>query len=120
MNPRVKALFFHFFTLVFFVLIAVAYFHPVLQGKTILQTDIQQYNGMAKEQTDFRDKTGEEPFWTNSAFGGMPTFQLGARYPHHYVKDLDRLVRFLPRPADYLFLYFIGFLYTAMLSENRL
>ena len=109
MNPRVKALFFHFFTIVFFVLVALAYFHPVLQGKTILQSDIQQYNGMAKEQTDFRDKEGEEPFWTNSAFGGMPTYQLGARYPHHYVKDLDRLIRFLPRPADYLFLYFIGF-----------
>lgn len=109
MNPRVKALFFHFFTIVFFVLVAVAYFHPVLQGKTILQSDIQQYNGMAKEQTDFRDKEGEEPYWTNSAFGGMPTYQLGARYPHHYVKDLDRIIRFLPRPADYLFLYFIGF-----------
>ncbi len=109
MNPRVKALFFHFFTIVFFVLVALAYFHPVLQGKTILQSDIQQYNGMAREQTDFRDKEGVEPFWTNSAFGGMPTYQLGARYPHHYVKDLDRVIRFLPRPADYLFLYFIGF-----------
>ncbi len=109
MNPRVKALFFHFFTIVFFVLVALAYFHPVLQGKTILQSDILQYNGMAKEQTDFREKQGEEPFWTNSAFGGMPTYQLGARYPHHYVKDLDRIIRFLPRPADYLFLYFLGF-----------
>ncbi len=109
MNPSVKALFTHFFTLVLFVLIAVAFFHPVLQGKAILQSDIQQYNGMAREQNDFRNSEGEEPYWTNSAFGGMPTYQLGARYPHHYVKDLDRLIRFLPRPADYLFLYFVGF-----------
>lgn len=109
MNTSVKALFTHFFTLVFFVLVALAFFHPVLQGKTILQSDIQQYNGMAKEQTEFREGEEKEPYWTNSAFGGMPTFQLGARYPHHYVKDLDRLIRFLPRPADYLFLYFIGF-----------
>ena len=109
MNRSVKALFIHFFTIVFFVLAAVAYFHPVLQGKTILQSDIQQYNGMAREQTEFRDREGEEPYWTNSAFGGMPTYQLGAQYPYHYVKDLDRIIRFLPRPADYLFLYFLGF-----------
>ena len=64
---------------------------------------------MAKEQTDFRKKTGEEPYWTNSAYGGMPTYQLGAQYPHDYVKKLDRVIRFLPRPADYLFLYFLGF-----------
>ncbi len=109
MNNRVKALFTHFFTIVFFTVVALAFFHPVLQGKTILQSDIQQYNGMAREQTEFREETGEEPYWTNSAFGGMPTFQLGARYPHHYIKDLDRIIRFLPRPSDYLFLYFIGF-----------
>ena len=109
MNTSVKALFTHFFTLVFFIAVAVAYFHPVLQGKAIYQSDIQQYNGMASEQTAFRATTGEEPYWTNSAFGGMPTYQLGANYPYHYVKDLDRIIRFLPRPADYLFLYFIGF-----------
>lgn len=109
MKPGFKALFTHFFVLVFFIVAALAYFHPVLQGKVILQSDIVQYNGMAKEQTDFKNKTGEEPYWTNSAFGGMPTYQLGANYPHNYVKKLDRLIRFLPRPADYLFLYLLGF-----------
>ncbi|WP_368660060.1 YfhO family protein [Aquimarina sp. TRL1] len=73
------------------------------------QSDIVQYTGMARQQTDFRNNTGEEPYWTDSAFGGMPTYQLGAQYPHSYLKKIDRLIRFLPRPADYLFLYFIGF-----------
>ncbi|MEM9686388.1 MAG: YfhO family protein, partial [Bacteroidota bacterium] len=91
------------------ITVARAYFYPVLQGKRIYQSDIVQYIGMAKEQKDFRKHTGEEPYWTNSAFGGMPTYQLGAYYPHNYVKKLDRLIRFLPRPADYLFLYFISF-----------
>ncbi|NER11164.1 membrane protein YfhO [Muriicola jejuensis] len=104
-----KAFFTHFFTLTFFVVVALAYFHPVLQGKVILQSDIIQYTGMAKEQNDFRQENEEEPYWTNAAFGGMPTFQLGANYPHNYVKKLDRILRFLPRPADYLFLYFLGF-----------
>ncbi|GGG39552.1 membrane protein [Christiangramia forsetii] len=64
---------------------------------------------MAQEQKDFRAETGEEPYWTDAAFGGMPTYQLGAHYPHNYIKKLDSVLRFLPRPADYLFLYFIGF-----------
>lgn len=109
MQTGLKAFFIHFFVAVFFVVASVAYFSPVLQGKILYQNDIAQYTGMAKEQNDFRKKTGEEPFWTNSAFGGMPTYQLGANYPHNYVKKLDSLIRFLPRPADYLFLYFIGF-----------
>ncbi|MBZ9630321.1 YfhO family protein [Salegentibacter sp. LM13S] len=99
----------HLLVLVGFVIVSLFYFSPVLEGKKIFQSDIVQYIGMAKEQNDFRDQTGEEPYWTDSAFGGMPTFQLGAYYPHNYVKKLDSVLRFLPRPADYLFLYFIGF-----------
>lgn len=104
-----KSFFTHFFAITFFVVVALAYFHPVLQGKVIFQSDIMQYTGMAKEQNDFRKDYKEEPYWTNGAFGGMPTYQLGANYPHNYVKKLDRALRFLPRPADYLFLYFLGF-----------
>jgi hypothetical protein len=109
MNLSAKAFLKTFFALVFFVVAALAYFYPVLQGKAIYQSDIAQYKGMAKERNDFKANTGEESYWTNSAFGGMPTYQLGANYPHDYVKKLDRLIRFLPRPADYLFLYFLGF-----------
>lgn len=64
---------------------------------------------MAKEQNDFRAAENSEPYWTNSAFGGMPTYQLGAKYPNDFIGDLDDVIRFLPRPADYLFLYFISF-----------
>ena len=39
----------------------------------------------------------------------MPTYQLGAQYPYDFVKKIDQTLRFLPRPADYLFLYFLGF-----------
>ncbi|MEH6770875.1 YfhO family protein [Maribacter arcticus] len=109
MKQGLKFFFIHFFVIVFFIIGALAYFSPVLQGKVMYQHDIAQYTGMAKEQNDFRKSKDQEPYWTNSAFGGMPTYQLGANYPHNYIKQLDRLIRFLPRPADYLFLYFIGF-----------
>lgn len=115
MNLSVKALSTHLCVIGFFILSSLLYFYPVLQGKAIFQSDIAQYSGMAKERNDYKDLTGEESYWTNSAFGGMPTYQLGANYPHDYIKKLDRLIRFLPRPADYLFLYLIGF-YILMLS----
>jgi hypothetical protein len=98
----------HLIALVLFIIASLAYFYPVLQGKKIYQSDIVQYIGMSKQQNDFRAETGEETYWTDAAFGGMPTYQLGAKYPHNYIKKLDATLRFLPRPADYLFLYFIG------------
>ncbi len=106
---KFQALLPHIAAIVGFVLVSVIYFHPVLKGDKIYQSDIAQYTGMAKEQNDFRKETNSEPYWTNSAFGGMPTYQLGANYPHNYIKKLDSVLRFLPRPADYLFLYFLGF-----------
>ena len=111
----IKNYFKHFCVLILFCFISLLYFYPVLQGKKILQNDIVQYSGMAKQQSDFREKTDSETYWTNGAFSGMPTYQLGAKYPHNYIKKLDLLLRFLPRPADYLFLYFLGF-YVLMLS----
>ncbi|WJJ95527.1 YfhO family protein [Algibacter luteus] len=99
----------HVFVLLGFIIISLAYFSPVLQGKAIYQNDIVQYIGMSKQQTDFKAETGTETYWTNAAFGGMPTYQLGARYPHNYIKKLDLALRFLPRPADYLFLYLLSF-----------
>lgn len=99
----------HALAILGFVVISLLYFYPVLQGKQIFQSDIVQYTGMAKEQNDFRATDDVEPYWTNSAFGGMPTYQLGAKYPHDYIGTIDDALRFLPRPADYLFLYFLGF-----------
>ncbi|MEY2922929.1 MAG: hypothetical protein RL108_1555, partial [Bacteroidota bacterium] len=106
---KIQSFYPHLLALLGFVLVSLIYFYPVLQRKQIFQSDIAQYTGMAKEQIDFRAATETEPYWTNSAFGGMPTYQLGAKYPHDYIGVLDDVLRFLPRPADYLFLYFLGF-----------
>ncbi|MBW2960670.1 YfhO family protein [Mesonia aestuariivivens] len=98
----------HLLVIVGFIVAALAYFNPVLQGKVIFQSDITQYIGMSHQNKEFKEDAGEESYWTDAAFGGMPTYQLGADYPYNYIKQLDRTLRFLPRPADYLFLYFIG------------
>jgi hypothetical protein len=108
MNKTLKSYGIHALIILGFIAAALIYFYPVLQNKTIYQSDIVQYIGMAQDQKQHIEKFDEEPYWIDNAFGGMPSYQVGANYPHHYIKSFDRFLRFLPRPADYLFLYFIG------------
>ena len=105
----------HFFVTIIFIVTSVLFFSPIIEGKKILQNDIIQYTGMSKELKDFRKQNNAETYWVNNAYSGMPTYQLGAKYQHNYIKELDLFLRFLPRPADYLFLYFLGF-YFFMIS----
>tara|TARA_A100001011_G_scaffold400651_1_gene517190 strand:- start:22561 stop:24954 length:2394 start_codon:yes stop_codon:yes gene_type:complete len=114
-NINLRCLFRHSLAILIFAVISVLYFFPLLEGKKILQNDIVQYSGMSKELRDYRLETSSDTYWTNSAFSGMPTYQLGAKYENNYIKKADLLIRFLPRPADYLFLYFLGF-YVLMFS----
>ena len=104
-------------TLAVFATVALTYFYPVLQGKKILQSDIVQFTGMSHEVVKYRKQFHKEPYWTDAAFGGMPTYQLSAYYPLNYIQKLDHLIRFLPRPADYLFLYFLGFFILLMVLK---
>ena len=79
----------HIVIIALFAVIALAFFYPVLQGKGIFQSDIAQYTGMAKERNDYRQTENKETYWTNSAFGGMPTYQLGAQYPNDLIKPYE-------------------------------
>jgi len=97
------------FAVILFVIVSVIYFNPILKGQKMKQSDITQFIGMSKEINDYRAEKGEEPYWTGAAFSGMPAYQLSAYYPNDYIKKLDNLLRFLPRPADYVFLYLLSF-----------
>ena len=117
MNLSFEQLGTHFLVILGFIVVSILYFNPVLKGQKILQSDIIQYTGMAKQHVDFRAANAQESYWTNSAFGGMPTYQLGEKYPHNYIKKLDLALRFLPRPADYLFLYLLGFYFLLLVLK---
>src|SRR5690625_6768857 len=57
----------------------------------------------------YEEMTDERIYWSNAMFGGMPTYQTGAQYDNDFIKAVDHFFRFLPRPADYIFLLFSGF-----------
>lgn len=105
-----------------FSIAALLYFNPVLSGKKIKQNDITQFIGMSKEAADYRAEKGEESYWVGNAFSGIPTYQIGTYYPYDFIRYIDKGIRFLPRPADYLFLYFFGFfiLLTALKIDWKL
>lgn len=119
---NVKKLLPYGIAILIFLIAALTYFHPVLKGKQIAQSDITQFRGMVKEINDYRDKNNKEPYWTAASFSGMPAYQISAYYPNDFVRGIDKVLRFLPRPADYTFIYFLSFfvLMMALKVEWRL
>ena len=96
--------------IIIFILIATIYFSPVLEGKKLKPNDVTNFKGMSKEIVDFREKTGEEPLWTNSMFGGMPAYQISTEYNGNLMRYVDYIFRLgLPYPIWIVFLYMIGF-----------
>jgi hypothetical protein len=101
-----------------FIVITFAFFSPLLEGKRIFQSDTAQFQGMSKEIGDFRSTTGQEPLWTNSMFGGMPAYQISTNYNSNLVGYLDTIFTLgLPRPANMLFLYFLGFFFLLLVMK---
>ena len=98
----------HVATIFGLALIALLFYYPLLSGKIFLQSDIRQYEGMSRQLKEFRINTGNETFWIDNAYGGMPTYQLGAKYPKDFLSPIYNFFRILPRPAHILFLYFLG------------
>ncbi|MBU4539463.1 MAG: YfhO family protein [Weeksellaceae bacterium] len=114
-----KKLIFIIGSIVAFVILALIYANPVLTGKQLFQHDIVQYKGGAKELLDYRAQNGEETYWSDSMFGGMPTYQMGAQFKGDIIKNIDTLLNFLPKPANYIFLLFSGFFLLGMVAVRN-
>ncbi|WP_312390255.1 hypothetical protein [Chryseobacterium sp.] len=106
-------------SLVVFIVLAFLYSTPVFSGKQLFQHDIVQYRGGAKELLDYRANYGKETYWSDSMFGGMPTYQMGSRFEGDIIKQVDSYLNFLPRPVNYLFLLFSGFFLLGMVAVRN-
>ncbi|MEM9823372.1 MAG: hypothetical protein AAF985_19980, partial [Bacteroidota bacterium] len=62
----------------YFIMMALSFlfFLPYFQGKVLTQSDNVRARGMQAEITKYRASEGEIPLWTNSMFGGMPSYQI--------------------------------------------
>lgn len=95
----------HLLGILFFYLITVLYFSPIVfEGKMMFQSDILQWEGSAKEILDYREKTGEEALWTNRMFGGMPAYLIHSRPNGDLTNTLVNVLTIgLPHPINALF-----------------
>lgn len=104
---RLRKSLIHCYTVIGFITISLIFYYPLLDGKKLFQSDINQYEGMSREIQENRDNFSKEIYWIDNAFGGMPTFQLGAKYAYDILSPFHLLFRFIPRPAHTLFLYLL-------------
>ena len=100
-----------------FIIASLIFYFPLLQGKTLIQSDIVQYQGMSRQLKEYRQSHQLETYWVDNAFVGMPTYQLGAKYPMDILEPGYQLIRLLPRPAHILFLY-LASMYLLLLVLN--
>jgi len=106
----------HVIVLLLFVGVSFIYFAPILEGKKINPHDTKTWKGASKEVRDFRNLTGEEPLWTNSMFSGMPAYQISTKSKANLIQYIVKAISLgIPRPANLLFLYLLGF-YILLLS----
>ncbi len=105
--------------LLLFIILGFLYANPVISGKQLFQHDIVQYKGGAKELLDFRAENDKETYWSNSMFGGMPTYQMGSQFRGDVIKQVDNLLNFLPKPVNYFFLLFSGFFLLGMVAVRN-
>ena len=100
--------------IVAFVAVAMIYCAPLLEGKVLVQGDVNNWKGAAQEARTFYDENGTRTWWTNSMFGGMPTYQITGSLPSGEVRNGMAKIAHLGMEGGWeaigiIFAYFLGF-----------
>ena len=100
--------------IVAFVAVAMIYCAPILEGKVLVQGDVNNWKGAAQEARTFYDENGTRTWWTNSMFGGMPTYQITGSLPSGEMRNSMAKVAHLGMEGGWeaigiIFAYFFGF-----------
>ena len=117
-NLNFKKLLPHIVAVVIFLIVAVVYCKPALQGKVVSQHDIQGWRGMSQQSVEFKEKYGHYPLWTNSMFSGMPAYQIALDARNNisvgYIQSI--LTLGLPMPISFFFLACICFYFLCVVA----
>ena len=98
--------------IVAFALLSFAYFFPAdIENRILFQHDSVAGAGAGQEAIEYYQQTGERTRWTNSIFGGMPTYQIAPSYdstrPLSWTQKAYQL--FLPDYVCLTFILMLGF-----------
>jgi hypothetical protein len=79
---------------------------------------VSQWRATYEETANFEQKTGERTYWTNSIFGGMPNYLIGASYSGNWTNNIYfNFQRVFKHPTDTVFLLFICFYIMLLVFE---
>ncbi len=94
-----------------FLVATIIFFKPVfLDSRSLVQPDIQQWEGSAKELRDFRNETGEEGLWAGTMFSGMPAYLINVEWSNGPVLVLKQVITFfLPHPVSNIYVAFLSY-----------
>src|SRR5688500_12058021 len=88
-----------------FLLISLFYSYPALKGGVLTASDNVSWKAASQEAREWYEKTGETTLWSNSMFGGMPTYTFYLPGQNNYVGSIHNFVtEALPKPAYFFFL----------------
>lgn len=100
----------HAIAVILFIGLSWLYFSPLFSDYNLKQSDIKQYQGAAKEISDYRMMNDKEALWTNGMFGGMPAYQISVNHTSNLMAQMTEILRLgLPAPAGILFVSMLGF-----------
>ena len=110
---------YHSITIILFLSLTVYLFNPIIfENKIINQHDIEQWKGSSKEIKDYREKTGEEPLWTNSMFSGMPAYLIDIEWDNKLVLGIQKIISIgIPHPINHIFISLLSY-YIMLLIFN--
>lgn len=111
----------HIYIILGFIVISFLFSYPQLDGLQLFQSDYVQWKAMAKEGMDWHEKTGENVMWSNSMFGGMPTFTYYVPESNNLIYPIQTtIMNIMGKPAGFLVLAMLGFYILALiLGFNR-
>jgi hypothetical protein len=100
----------HIIAVVIFLVVALLYCKPALNGLALQQHDFVQWKGMAQDAYNFREKHGVFPEWTNGLFSGMPSYNIAFQSNTFIATYFTQILGlWLPTPFVYFFLACIAF-----------
>ncbi len=99
----------HIIAVVVFLIIAVIYCRPALEGKVLQQHDIVSWKGMAQNTFEYKERNGHFPLWNTYLFSGMPNYQISID-GKSFLPNFHAIITLgLPKPISFFFLACVCF-----------
>ncbi|MBP1645640.1 MAG: putative rane protein [Bacteroidetes bacterium] len=101
----------HIIAILIFLAVSAIYFSPILEGLELRQSDMSNFKGMSKELADYKEATGKGASWTNSLFGGMPSYQILGPDTYNVLNTFSKPITLWGYNLNLgvMFLYMLGF-----------